>query len=69
MKENNSLTFRLKISQKELEKYLIKILQAENQINGQEERYFVGMQKIGQSYFMEFSVPAPLIDEKVGGGV
>ncbi len=57
MPKNNSLNFRLKVSQKELEIFLLKLLQADNQIGTQEEKFYTGMLKVGQSYFLEFSVP------------
>ena len=51
------LTFRMKISHKELEQFTLRMLVLENQINSKEEKYFSGMVKNGNNYYLEFVVP------------
>ncbi len=60
MPNKNTISFKLKISQKELEQVVLRVLQSENQIEGKAIQYFTEMQKVGNSYFMEFVIPEPL---------
>ena len=63
MNNNNSLVFRIKLSKKEVQEHLLKLLQVENMINGNEEKYFTEMQITGKNFLMEFVVPMKLVDE------
>lgn len=55
----NMLTFKLKIPYTEVEQTLLRLLQANGQINTKEEKYFVGMECKGRAVHMEFQVPEP----------
>ena len=53
----NTLTFKLKIPYEEVEQTLLRLLQANGQINNNETAYFVGMECKGRAIHMEFQVP------------
>lgn len=53
----DSLIFKLKLSQKQVEEAMLRVLQLDTQINSKEEKYFKGMTKHAGSYYMEFVVP------------
>lgn len=54
-----TLIFKLKIPYTEVEQTLLRLLQANGQINGNEEKYFTGMEAKGRAIHMEFQVPDP----------
>lgn len=51
------ITFKLKVTQKEAEQFILKMLEADNQINQREAKFFREMSKHGNSFFMEFVIP------------
>ncbi len=65
MSQNNNLVFRIKLSKKEVENYLIQILKLENLINGNEEKYFTEMSSKGKHFLLEFIVPLKEVEEKL----
>ncbi len=54
---NNSLVFRIKLTKEEVQQHLIKLLQLENLINGNEEKYFTEMTFKNKHILFEFVVP------------
>lgn len=61
---SDSLVFRIKLSKQEVEQNLIRILQQEGLINGNEEKYFTEMQLKGKSFLFEFVVPVKDTEQK-----
>lgn len=59
MNENTNLVFKLKITQAEIEQFILRALELDNQIGSKEEMFFTQMTKVGKSFYMEFVVPAP----------
>lgn len=62
--ENKQLVFRIKLEQKQVQEYLIRLLQAENLINGNEEKYFTEMTVKNKHFLFEFIVPLEDVQKK-----
>lgn len=64
MERNDCLVFRPKLSKADVQGILIRYLQLEGIINGNEEKYFTEMTQKGKSFQFEFCVPLSDIKEK-----
>lgn len=64
MKNDNCLVFRIKLSKSEVQDILIRYLQMENLINGNEEKYFSEMTVKGKHFLFEFAVPLEVVKQK-----
>lgn len=54
--EKSSFVFKLKVSQEEIEQFILRMLLLDNQITDREEKCFKQMSKVGKNYYMEFVV-------------
>lgn len=57
MTTNNNLVFRVPLTKEEVTAILLRYLQAENYINGNEEKYFTELQIKPRRFVFEFVVP------------
>lgn len=55
--QNNQLSFRLKISEKEIEEILLRYLIATDQIGENETKFFSALTRHGRSTYVEFIIP------------
>lgn len=62
--EPECLVFRPKLSKEEVQGILIRYLQLEGIINGNEEKYFTEMTVRGKHFQFEFCVPLSELKEK-----
>ena len=59
---NNSLKFTIRISKEEVKDILVRYIQGENLINGEEEKYLTEMNVKGKNFLLEFIVPLKLVE-------
>lgn len=59
---NNSLKFTIRLSKSEVQDILIRFMQGENLINGEEEKYLTEMSTKGKNFLFEFVVPLKIVD-------
>ncbi len=64
MNQNSNLVFRIPLTKEEVTAILLRYLQAENYINGNEEKYFTELQVRPKKFVFEFVVPIISVDPK-----
>ncbi len=57
MEQQTSLVFRIPLTKEEVTEILLRYLQAENLINGNETKYFTELQVKNKKFLFEFVVP------------